>query len=480
MAENEDQNVASTLDSDEDGLTDAEEVRRGTHPRKWDTDGDSIMDGSEVNSFHTDPKLADTDGDGLGDKIEMWTHTDPTVADTDGDGMSDGFEAAIGEHPRVKDLDGDPVDRAKTSDELIVAMEKQIGVTQHNVDTDGDGFADWVEAMNGGGDPKVNDMTENMVQPNPTPLDRFMEVAQQQKGVKYQFGTEVDMKEIDPQAFDSSEFVEWAAHQAGIELPDGSWNQYRHLHEQGANISVEHALKTPGALVFGFSSDPLASTDRPARAYVGISLGNGKVLDVSERAGEVREMDPGAFYTHAAVIPELIKDLPTGPGHPPIDQMLHPLSPLQPDSDGDGMLDVDERVLERDPFDPSDGTRAAKPVGDDTAPADGPITSPRQVDPTLATDEMNARDEVLGGMQDHAAVESFQPGSDTTGVEESTDTFAEPFVGESSFSESGTPTVDEGVIVSMAPTDDGFRDDWAPTEDSEVGGDGLAADDSLA
>ena len=136
-------------------------------------------------------------------------------------------------------------------------------------------------------------------------LDRFIDAARAQIGDTYRFGAEASEDDADPTAFDSSELVEWAAHRAGFhDMPDGSWNQYRYLHEQGAAISVDEALHTKGALVFGFSSDPLESADRPARAYVGISLGNGKILDVSERAGQVREMDPGNFYSYGAKIPE--------------------------------------------------------------------------------------------------------------------------------------------------------------------------------
>lgn len=356
----------STIDSDGDGLSDAEELRLGTDPHNSDTDGDTIGDGTELR-LNTNPRLADSDGDGVGDKIEIWTHTDPNNPDTDGDGFSDGFEMAIGDHPRVRDLDGNPAERAQSSDELARLMEKQIGVTQHNVDSDGDGFADWIEAMNGQSDPKVaGDMTEDMVNlANPSPLDRFVEVARQQIGTPYQFGAEADMKDPTPTAFDSSELVQWTAHQAGVDMPDGSWNQYRYLHDQGASISVDDALKTKGALVFGFSSDPLASPDRPARAYVGISLGDGKVLDVSERAGEVREMDPGGFYTHAAVIPELTKDL---------------------DSDHDGMTDFDERAVGRDPYRDDTGRTdvpVTSPSQVDQGPSDGPVTSPDQVDGSL-------------------------------------------------------------------------------------------------
>src|SRR5262245_50295754 len=109
-----------------------------------------------------------------------------------------------------------------------------------------------------------------------TKLDRFIDVAKAQQGDPYKFGAETNLKDPNPTAFDSSELVEWAAHQAGFEgMPDGSWNQYRYLHSQGTSMTVDEALHTKGALVFGFSSDPLASADRPAHAYVGISLGDG-------------------------------------------------------------------------------------------------------------------------------------------------------------------------------------------------------------
>ncbi len=420
-----DQSSASTLDSDEDGLTDAEERRLGTEPGKWDTDGDGIEDGSEVDDigFKSNPKLADSDGDGLGDGIERWTHTNPTNRDSDGDGMSDGFEVAIGDHPRVRDLRGDPAGNAQRSEDLIVAKEKQMGVTQHNVDTDGDGFADWVEGFSGAGDPKVFDMNENMVQPNPTPLDRFVEVAQAREGVKYKYGAEVDLNDMDPKALDSGELVQWAAHQAGIEIPDGTWKQYRHLKEQGAAISVDDALKTKGALVFGFSSDPMASPDRPTRAYVAISMGNGRdVIDVSERVGEVRVLDDGNLFTHAAIIPAFIPDIPN------VDRILHPASRLQPDSDGDGMRDVDERAVERDPFDPTDAQQ-------DT----GPITHPRQVDPSL------------GAQADDA---------------EPMPRFEEPAVG-ATFGADTQPQLENDPLAFVDPT---VPDDFAPIDDSVTKG----------
>jgi hypothetical protein len=43
------------VDSDGDGLTDEEEALAGTDPLKWDTDGDTLGDGKEINRDGTDP-----------------------------------------------------------------------------------------------------------------------------------------------------------------------------------------------------------------------------------------------------------------------------------------------------------------------------------------------------------------------------------------------------------------------------------------
>ncbi len=88
------------VDTDGDGLSDAEEAKLGTDPNSPDTDGDGLTDGAEVNTYHTNPLVADTDGDGLtdGDEVNVW-HTDPTKADTDGDGFSDGQEVQNGFNP---------------------------------------------------------------------------------------------------------------------------------------------------------------------------------------------------------------------------------------------------------------------------------------------------------------------------------------------------------------------------------------------
>ena len=55
-----------------------------------DTDGDGLTDWEEVKRHHTDPREADTDGDGLLDGYEVQNGTDPQNPDSDNDGIPDG------------------------------------------------------------------------------------------------------------------------------------------------------------------------------------------------------------------------------------------------------------------------------------------------------------------------------------------------------------------------------------------------------
>lgn len=61
----------SNTDSDNDGLTDAEEKSLGTNPQKLDSDDDGLFDKEEVNIYKTDPMNSDTDGDGFTDGSEV-------------------------------------------------------------------------------------------------------------------------------------------------------------------------------------------------------------------------------------------------------------------------------------------------------------------------------------------------------------------------------------------------------------------------
>jgi len=71
---------SNVLDSDKDGISDADEAILGTDPFIADTDGDGLLDGAEVNTYGTDPSLADTDGDGFSDGAEVAYGSDPLNA----------------------------------------------------------------------------------------------------------------------------------------------------------------------------------------------------------------------------------------------------------------------------------------------------------------------------------------------------------------------------------------------------------------
>lgn len=89
------------LDSDNDGLTDEQELVLGTDPYNPDTDGDALNDGQEVNTYGTDPLNPDTDADGLTDGQEVFFHgTMPLNPDTDTDSVGDGIEVSVGSDAR--------------------------------------------------------------------------------------------------------------------------------------------------------------------------------------------------------------------------------------------------------------------------------------------------------------------------------------------------------------------------------------------
>lgn len=99
------------VDSDGDGLPDWFEVLIGTDPGNADSDSDGTPDGMEDHDADgisnsakflieaLGPAGLDTDGDGVSDADEAGLGTSSSLADTDGDGVSDGEERAQGSDP---------------------------------------------------------------------------------------------------------------------------------------------------------------------------------------------------------------------------------------------------------------------------------------------------------------------------------------------------------------------------------------------
>lgn len=118
-----------------------------TDPTDRDTDGGSVRDGAEdanhngrVDAGETDPNdpaddvsVVDTDGDGLSDAEEDYLHTDPHDADTDDDGVRDGDEPNVS-----SDSDQDGVINAldPDSDNDGIFDGTELGISAPDADTD--------------------------------------------------------------------------------------------------------------------------------------------------------------------------------------------------------------------------------------------------------------------------------------------------------------------------------------------------------
>jgi hypothetical protein len=118
---------ADDIDTDGDGLTTQAEVFHRTSQSDFDSDDDGISDGQEVVEFKTSPLKADTDGDGVQDGNDI-APLDPTKSgkpikpitpprppdqqrpDRDGDGLFDDDETNVyGTNPDESDTDSDDV-----------------------------------------------------------------------------------------------------------------------------------------------------------------------------------------------------------------------------------------------------------------------------------------------------------------------------------------------------------------------------------
>ena len=166
-------------------------------------------------------------------------------------------------------------------------------------------------------DPSVQSLVMEMAKGERDRVAELIEAAKKQAGDKYDYGAEASPTDPDPDLWDCSELVEWAAARVGTKppMPDGSWMQARHCQAHGTMISVAEALVTPGALLFRFSSGPgPVPSVRPKSAHVAISLGNGSTIEARSKDSGVNIFHDAASrgWTHAALIPGLAYPAPDG------------------------------------------------------------------------------------------------------------------------------------------------------------------------
>ena len=115
-------------DLDEDGLTNFEEQEYGTSPIFEDTDGDGLSDYEEINLYFTNPLVEDSDNDGLPDDKEIMLETDPNNPDTNGNGILDGDEKYFSEIT-TKEYDKDENVEVSISGEIKGAYIENIAIT---------------------------------------------------------------------------------------------------------------------------------------------------------------------------------------------------------------------------------------------------------------------------------------------------------------------------------------------------------------
>jgi cell wall-associated NlpC family hydrolase len=139
--------------------------------------------------------------------------------------------------------------------------------------------------------------------PNAT-TQQFVTTALEQNGKPYVWGSSTSPTDPNPASFDCSELTKWAAARSGVTVPDGAAHQYVWLKEQGATMTVQQALQTPGALLFHFASEPQPGLGgEPPVAHVAISLGNGKTIEARGHDYGVGIFDAKDRFNYAGMIP---------------------------------------------------------------------------------------------------------------------------------------------------------------------------------
>ncbi|MBX7050476.1 MAG: tandem-95 repeat protein [Flavobacteriales bacterium] len=339
-----DPNALSTNDCDFDGLSAADEDLFGTDPSNPDTDGDSFIDGTEVN-LGFDPLNAcdpnpfsfgtnDCDNDGLTNDEEDIAGTDPLNPDTDDDGVEDGDELNGGSDPLNS---CDPFPNALSTndcdnDGLDTNEEANAGTDAGNPDTDGDGINDGDEVDGGTDplnpcDPDINALSTNDCDNDG--LDNDGEILA---------GTDNTNPDTDGDGFLDGDEVNNNTDPLDACDPNAGAIASNDCDNDGLDSTMEDL----------FGTDP-ANPDTD-----GDGLDDG--TEVNNGSDPVNACDPDPFAIGS-------NDC-DGDGLNNDDENIYGTDPINPDTDGDGYDDGDEILGGSDPLDSCDPDAAALSFND--------------------------------------------------------------------------------------------------------------------
>lgn len=328
----------------------------------------------------------DSAGDGLLDAYKERIGLDAEAVDTDQDGFADAYELQYGTDARdyfanplvgtAQEVDGEVPEAPPLTTELpdepepaepapppvapVWSQSQQAPSQQAPVQAAAAG----TEALQ---PDALVQVAQEAVPASPdalvaegTELDMFLDAALSQQGATYIFGEEEVVSDPDPMSdgvasYDCSSLIRWAAGQAGVDFTNGSWLQYLEIQEAGTELTVEEALQTPGALMFNFSTEPVAGGDRPSQAHVAISLGDGRLMEArGTKYGVGIFGAEGREFSHAGFIPELgtevTEELMTDFEGQLLAEPLPLLEESSVDTAGDGLLDEYKALLGLDAF----------------------------------------------------------------------------------------------------------------------------------
>lgn len=123
-------------------------------------------------------------------------------------------------------------------------------------------------------------------------VDRFVALCLQQAGKSYVYGANPDSDSPNPASFDCSSLVQWAAIRTGIPDPTRTTHtQLAKIRAAGRTITVQQAINTKGALLFGHQVE-----------HVAVSLGNGKTIEAMNSQAGVRQGDAAGRFGSAGLL----------------------------------------------------------------------------------------------------------------------------------------------------------------------------------